>query len=121
MQIHKFYLLLLFLPLLLPAVSMAQTPDTLYVFRFVSHKNMFYIPWKGNGTQLDHLLSLVEKHKAAILSGEVPLLVDGYCASEPTESTKTASSLVTMLKLMGICAMWSSFVFVYPKMRRQQM
>ena len=84
MQIHKFYLLLLFLSLLLPAVSMAQTPDTLYVFRFVSHKNMFYIPWKGNGTQLDHLLSLVENHKAAILSGEVPLLVDGYCASEPT-------------------------------------
>ncbi len=37
MQIHKFYLLLLFLSLLLPAVSMAQTPDTLYVFRFVSH------------------------------------------------------------------------------------
>lgn len=84
MQIHKFYLLLLFLPLLLPAVSMAQTPDTLYVFRFVSHKDMFYIPWKGNGTQLDHLLSLVENHKAAILSGEAPLLVDGYCASEPT-------------------------------------
>lgn len=84
MQIHKFYLLLLFLSLLLPAVSMAQTPDTLYVFRFVSHKNMFYIPWKGNGTQLDHLLSLVENHKAAILSGEVPLLVDGYCVSEPT-------------------------------------
>lgn len=45
MQIHKFYLLLLFLSLLLPAVSMAQTPDTLYVFRFVSHKNIFYIPW----------------------------------------------------------------------------
>jgi hypothetical protein len=92
MQIHKFYLLLLFLSLLLPAVSMAQTPDTLYVFRFVSHKNMFYIPWKGNGTQLDHLLSLVENHKAAILSGEVPLLVDGYCVSEPTvaESLKLA-------------------------------
>ena len=31
MQIHKFYLLLLFLPLLLPAVSMAQTPDTLFM------------------------------------------------------------------------------------------
>ena len=47
MQIHKFYLLLLFLSLLLPAVSMTQTPDTLYVFRFVFHKNIFYIPWKG--------------------------------------------------------------------------
>ena len=61
-----------------------QIPDTVYVFRFVSHKDMFYVPWKDNETQLDHLLAVVETHKATILSGEVPLLIDGYCASEPT-------------------------------------
>ena len=83
---RKFYLLLLFLPFLLPVSSMAQNqiPDTVYVFRFVSHKDMFYVPWKDNETQLDHLLVVVETHKATILSGEVPLLIDGYCASEPT-------------------------------------
>ena len=83
---RKFYLLLLFLPFLLPVSSMAQNqiPDTVYVFRFVSHKDMFYVPWKDNETQLDHLLAVVETHKATILSGEVPLLIDGYCASEPT-------------------------------------
>lgn len=86
MLTRKLTFLLLFMPLLLPSFSMAQNQisDTVYVFRFVSHKDMFYIPWKGNGTQLDKLLSLVETHKATILSGESPLLVDGYCASEPT-------------------------------------
>ena len=51
---RKFYLLLLFLPFLLPVSSMAQNqiPDTVYVFRFVSHKDMFYVPWKDNETQL---------------------------------------------------------------------
>ena len=83
MLMRKFYLLLLFLPFLLPVSSMAQNqiPDTVYVFRFVSHKDMFYVPWKDNETQLDHLLAVVETHKATILSAEVPLLIDGYCAS----------------------------------------
>lgn len=88
MLTRKLYLplSLLLLLLLSPSLCLAQsqTSDTVYVFRFVSHKDMFYTPWKGNGTQLDNLLSLVETYKAAILSGEVPLLVDGYCASQPT-------------------------------------
>lgn len=86
MLTRKLIFLLLALPLLLPSLSMAQSqiPDTVYVFRFVSHEDMFYTPWKDNSTQLDHLLSLVENHKTAILSGASPLLVDGYCASEPT-------------------------------------
>lgn len=67
-------------------VAASQTADTVYVFRFVSRKDMFYIPWQGNGTRLEHLLSLVEAHKSDILSGDAPLLVDGYCASEPTAS-----------------------------------
>lgn len=83
MLIRKRYLPLLFLLLLLPATSMAQNPDTVYVFRFVSHKDMFYIPWKGNDTQFNNLLSLIETHKTVILKGDAPLLVDGYCASEP--------------------------------------
>lgn len=88
MLTRKLYLplLLLFLLPLLPSLCLAQSqmPDTVYVFRFVSHEDMFYTPWNGNGTQLDNLLSLVEIHKAAILSGETPLLIDGYCAAEPT-------------------------------------
>lgn len=86
MLTRKLTFLLLALPLLLPSLSMAQSqiPDTVYVFRFVSHEGMFYTPWKDNSTQLDQLLSLVENHKTAILSGASPLLVDGYCASEPT-------------------------------------
>lgn len=94
MPTRKLTFLLLFMSFLLPSFSMAQNlvADTVYVFRFVSHNDMFYIPWKGNGTQLDKLLSLVEAHKTTILSGESPLLVDGYCASEltPGENLKLA-------------------------------
>ena len=108
MLTRKLIFLLLFMPLLLPSFSMAQNQvaDTVYVFRFVSHKDMFYIPWKGNGTQLDKLLSLVEAHKTDILSGKSPLLVDGYCASEPTpgenlELAKIRSNRVKSELILG--------------------
>lgn len=83
MHTRKLLLVLLSLFPFLPALAQLDS-DTVYVFRFVSHKDMFYIPWQSNGTQLDNLMSLVETHKSAILNGEAPLLVDGYCASEPT-------------------------------------
>lgn len=85
MHTRKLYLPLLSLLLWLPSASMAQTavPDTVYVFRFVSHNDMLYVPWKGNDAQLNALLALVETHKTAILNGNAPLLVDGYCSSEP--------------------------------------
>lgn len=85
MLTRKLFFPLLLLLLLPPSTGMAQTavPDTVYVFRFVSHNDMFYVPWKGNDMQLNALLSLVETHKTAILNGNAPLLVDGYCSSEP--------------------------------------
>ena len=32
---------------------------------------MFFVPWSGNGAELGRLERYVERHKAAILSGEV--------------------------------------------------
>lgn len=45
---------------------------------------MFYIPWAGNGEELQRLYALVDQYRAPIASGEMPLYVDGYCASQPT-------------------------------------
>lgn len=102
MHTRKLYLPLLSLLLLLPSTSMAQTavPDTVYVFRFVSHNDMLYVPWKGNDAQLNALLSLVETHKTAILNGNAPLLVDGYCSSEPAaaENLKLAKTRSNRVK-----------------------
>ncbi len=58
-----------------------QKADTTYTFRFVPQKDMFYVPWNGNDTELARLLECIENNKATILDGKLPLLVDGYCNS----------------------------------------
>ena len=47
-----------------------QKADTTYTFRFVSQKDMFYVPWKGNDTELARLLEYIENNKATILDGK---------------------------------------------------
>ena len=37
-----------------------------YTFRFVTGDDMFYVPWSGNGAELDRLLACVRDHKADI-------------------------------------------------------
>ena len=44
-----------------------QKADTTYTFRFVPQKDMFYVPWNGNDTELARLLECIEKNKATIL------------------------------------------------------
>lgn len=66
--------------LLLPAMAQ-QKADTTYTFRFVPREDMFYVPWSGNDTELARLLECIEKNKATILDGKLPLYVDGYCNS----------------------------------------
>lgn len=58
-----------------------QKADTTYTFRFVPQKDMFYVPWNGNDTELARLLECIENSKATIFDGKLPLLVDGYCNS----------------------------------------
>ena len=38
-----------------PAFAQQKT-DTVYTFRFVPQKDMFYVPWNGNDTELSRLL-----------------------------------------------------------------
>ena len=63
-----------------PVIAQQKT-DTTYTFRFVSQKDMFYVPWNGNDTELARLLECIENSKATIFDGKLPLLVDGYCNS----------------------------------------
>ena len=62
-------------------VMAQQKADTTYTFRFVPREDMFYVPWNGNDTELARLLECIEKNKATILDGKLPLYVDGYCNS----------------------------------------
>ena len=79
--------------LLLPAMAQ-QKADTTYTFRFVPQKDMFYVPWNGNDTELARLLECIEKNKATILDGRLPLLVDGYCNSLGSEAENLATAKI---------------------------
>ena len=61
------------------------TAVTFPTFRFVPREDMFYVPWNGNDTELARLLECIEKNKATILDGKLPLYVDGYCNSLDSE------------------------------------
>ena len=71
-----------------------QKADTTCIFRFVSQKDMFYVPWKGNDTELARLLECIENNKATILDGKLPLLVDGYCNSQSSEVKNLATAKI---------------------------
>ena len=71
-----------------------QKADTTYTFRFVPQKDMFYVPWNGNDTELSRLLECIENNKATILDGKLPLLVDGYCNSQSCEVKNLATAKI---------------------------
>lgn len=79
--------------LLLPAMAQ-QKADTTYTFRFVPREDMFYVPWNGNDTELARLLECIEKNKATILDGKLPLYVDGYCNSLGSEAGNLATAKI---------------------------
>ena len=75
-------------------VMAQQKADTTYTFRFVPQKDMFYVPWNGNDTELARLLECIEKNKTTILNGRLPLLVDGYCNSLGSETENLATAKI---------------------------
>ena len=76
-----------------PVIAQQKT-DTTYTFRFVPQKDMFYVPWKGNDTELARLLEYIENNKATILDGKLPLLVDGYCKSQGSKAENLATAKI---------------------------
>ena len=93
---RKITFLTLFLWLMtvtLPVIAQQKT-DTTYTFRFVPQKDMFYVPWNGNDTELARLLECIENSKATIFDGKLPLLVDGYCNSLGGEAENLATAKI---------------------------
>ena len=76
-----------------PVIAQQKT-ETTYTFRFVPQKDMFYVPWNGNDTELARLLECIENNKATILDGKLPLLVDGYCNSLGSEAENLATAKI---------------------------
>ncbi len=80
-----FFTLFLWLTVVIVPVFAQEKADTTYTFRFVPQKDMFYVPLDGNDRELARLLECVRRNKDSILSGSLPLYVDGYCNSLDSE------------------------------------
>ena len=107
-RIHFLTLFLWLMTATIPVIAQ-QKADTTYTFRYVPQKDMFYVPWNGNDTELARLLGCIENYKATILDGKLPLLVDGYCnslgsearnlATAKTRANRVKSELITRAKI----------------------
>lgn len=83
-------LTLLFALGLLAVPTFGQTADgpsgsapAEYTFRFVADDDMFYIPWNGNGEELDRLIACIAENRAAILDGAEPVEVEAAAPRSP--------------------------------------
>ena len=115
--VHNMLKRLMFLPLfflfVVSNVHAGEKPDTIYTFRFVPDEDMFYVPWGGNDKELARLKTCIDTYKNRIISGEIPLYVDGYCKSKESEvanlavakirSNRVKSELITRQKLTEAC------------------
>ena len=107
-KIHFLTLFLWLMTATIPVIAQ-QKADTTYTFRFVPQKDIFYVPWNGNDTELARLLGCIKNYKATILDGKLPLLVDGYCnslgsearnlATAKTRANRVKSELITRAKI----------------------
>ena len=92
-RIHFLTLFLWLMTATIPVIAQ-QKADTTYTFRFVPQKDIFYVPWNGNDTELARLLGCIENYTATILDGKLPLLVDGYCMSLGSEAKNLATAKI---------------------------
>ena len=75
-----------------------KTLDKVFIFSFLPGEEMFSL--KSNEAELERLYILVDKHRAEITAGRMPVYVDSYCASMPTakENLNTAFARANRVK-----------------------
>ena len=61
--------------------SIAQQTESVS-FKFKAGNNMFFM--QGNEAELERLYDIITQYKDDIVTGQLPVYVDGYCASLPT-------------------------------------
>ena len=82
-QLQEKLLALLLIFILSGATASAQkAEDRVITFRFLPGGEMFILA--GNEAELERLYGLLDHHKAEIAKGNMPVYVDGYCASLST-------------------------------------
>lgn len=94
-------------------LSAQEKATSVFTFRFLQGKDMFFVPALNNGEELARLLDCVERYREMITKCEIPLHVDGYCISKEnkaenlaiakTRSNRVKSELITHKGLTEEC------------------
>lgn len=79
--------LMLLLTLLVLPLSAQERSDTSCLFRFVPGRDLFYVPYKGNGAELDRLLGVLEENMERLRAGQMYILVSSYAAKGNDETS----------------------------------
>jgi hypothetical protein len=76
---------------MLIATTLTGFAQQRHIFKFEAERDMLFL--KGNEAELERLHDFVEQNKPQITSGQMPVQVDGYCASFENrhENLKTAA------------------------------
>lgn len=84
--------------------------STTLVFKFVSGKDMFYVPWKDNEKKLDSLILFLNENEQTIIKEKCPVFVDGYCRKSShgkqamsiarTRSNRVKSAIISRTNLV---------------------
>lgn len=63
------------------------TADTAFVFRFVPHKDVFYVPYADNQTELNRLCTVLQAHIDHLRAGRMYISVSSYAATAGSRTT----------------------------------
>lgn len=78
----------------------AQTQaETEYVFRFVPGRDAFYVPFRGNGAQLDSLASVISSGMEQLKNGERYIAVTSYGSSTPGSARSERRARIRRLRV----------------------
>lgn len=72
-----------------------KTADTAFVFRFVPHKDVFYVPYADNQTELNRLCTVLQAHIDHLRAGRMYISVSSYAA---TAGSRTAAQRMAYLR-----------------------
>ena len=63
------------------------TADTAFVFRFVPQKDVFYVPYADNRTELNRLCTVLQAHIDHLRAGQMYISVSSYAATGNSRTT----------------------------------
>ena len=69
------------------AEAQDKTADTAFVFRFVPHKDVFYVPYADNQTELNRLCTVLQAHIDHLRAGRMYISVSSYAATAGSRTT----------------------------------